>query len=351
MFLACAFSALALISWGLYQLDLPVTRFMRSVHDPTIERVGDVLARLGSGVVLTALGFLMFAAGWLAHRPRLTEVGWQSLLAHGLAAAVTNLLKHLVGRPRPRMTHGGTFEIGPSWASGLDSFPSGHASASFAVATIVAAHVPALAWPAYTLAGCVAVSRIVRGSHFPTDVMAGTLVGCLAGAVIARVALWRGNWREVLRWDAVGEGMTRGFARGLLFVSGGFALLWTLAHAGTTIETAAWLVVGLAMIGTGLALRWRLTSLVGQATSGWSGALLGAGVMATSGLWVVAAVGLLTGMAYRVATEDELPGSVSMNDGSNVEQTPRIEGEVALTAGLLLAVALLQTLRGIAPLV
>ena len=57
------------------------------------------------------------------------------------------------------------------------SFPSGHTSAAFLSATIVATLVPILFWPAYLWASLVGASRILLGVHFPTDTLAGALIG------------------------------------------------------------------------------------------------------------------------------------------------------------------------------
>ncbi|NJO83299.1 MAG: phosphatase PAP2 family protein [Blastochloris sp.] len=86
-------------------------------------------------------------------------------------------LKHLIGRPRPKFAHSGEWQLTPSWASGLDSFPSGHSAASFAVATVLAKRFPAVGPLCLGIAAFVALSRILRGSHFPTDVFGGAVVG------------------------------------------------------------------------------------------------------------------------------------------------------------------------------
>jgi len=57
------------------------------------------------------------------------------------------------------------------------SFPSGHTSGAFLSATVVATLVPALFWPAYIWACLVGASRILLGVHFPTDTLAGALIG------------------------------------------------------------------------------------------------------------------------------------------------------------------------------
>jgi len=53
------------------------------------------------------------------------------------------------------------------------SFPSGHTSASFAIATTIAFNMPRLSIVAFILAFAIGISRIYLGVHYPTDVMAG----------------------------------------------------------------------------------------------------------------------------------------------------------------------------------
>lgn len=57
------------------------------------------------------------------------------------------------------------------------SFPSGHTSGAFLSATVLVAFLPMLFWPAYIWAGLVGTSRILLGVHFPSDTLAGALIG------------------------------------------------------------------------------------------------------------------------------------------------------------------------------
>lgn len=60
------------------------------------------------------------------------------------------------------------------------SFPSGHTSASFAAATAIYAIDRRWGAAAYVLAALIGFSRLYLGVHFPTDVLAGAVVGILA---------------------------------------------------------------------------------------------------------------------------------------------------------------------------
>ena len=57
------------------------------------------------------------------------------------------------------------------------SFPSGHATVSFACATVLALAVPRLRVPLYALAVLISFSRVYVGVHFPLDVIAGAVLG------------------------------------------------------------------------------------------------------------------------------------------------------------------------------
>ncbi|MEQ1558946.1 MAG: phosphatase PAP2 family protein [Methyloglobulus sp.] len=57
------------------------------------------------------------------------------------------------------------------------SFPSGHTSASFMVATLLGHYFPLLLIPLYCCAGLIGFSRVVLGVHFPTDILVGGAMG------------------------------------------------------------------------------------------------------------------------------------------------------------------------------
>jgi undecaprenyl-diphosphatase len=103
------------------------------------------------------------------------------IAAVGAADLLAKLGKTLVHRHRP-FAH----QIGPSERT--HSFPSGHAATAFAGATVLAAFLPRWRVPLFALAVLIGLSRLYNGVHFPTDVVAGAVLGGLVGLVVLRIA-------------------------------------------------------------------------------------------------------------------------------------------------------------------
>jgi len=137
-----------------------------------------VLTVIGGGWGLVPL--LPFAV----HRPTRALTAW--LLAAIVAqSALVSALKLAFGRPRPCDALGWCAPIDVA-SPGGGSFPSGHAAGAFAFAAFVAVRAPRWAVPAFACAFAVAWSRCVLGVHYPSDVLAGALLGGAVGVAFAR---------------------------------------------------------------------------------------------------------------------------------------------------------------------
>jgi undecaprenyl-diphosphatase len=191
--LACCIAALLLTFIRLIEFDAPLTRFVRSLndyhidhlHNPWLRRLSDEGDRVGKGESLIVVSAVFLAAGYALRRPPLKRAGWEMLVAHLVAGGLNTVLKHVVGRGRPKFMHGDHSEFVPFGGSGWDSFPSGHSMATFAVATVLAVRFPKVRWPVIFIALAVSLSRLFRASHFLTDIVAGAVLGVLVGAIVA----------------------------------------------------------------------------------------------------------------------------------------------------------------------
>jgi undecaprenyl-diphosphatase len=107
--------------------------------------------------------------------------------AMALPGLVFTIVKRLIGRARPLVGGGiDPFHYLPlSWKVEYASFPSGHAVDAFAAAAAIGALWPNARPLLWTYAVAIAVSRVVLTAHFPSDVLAGAIVGA-TGALLVR---------------------------------------------------------------------------------------------------------------------------------------------------------------------
>jgi undecaprenyl-diphosphatase len=108
-------------------------------------------------------------------------------LAIGLPSLFATTIKRLIGRARPPLYHPtGPFDYLPfSWRVEYASLPSGHATTAFAAAVALGALFPGARVYLWFYAGLIALSRVVLAAHYPSDVLAGALVGA-CGALLVR---------------------------------------------------------------------------------------------------------------------------------------------------------------------
>lgn len=144
------------------------SRFMRNVE------------RFGAEYSLGVLGGF-YVAGALTDDDRAIAVTQDGLAASIIASGiVTPALKYTFGRSRPNQNQGYN-NFHPF--SGAASFPSGHTTQAFAVASVVSAHYDET-WvkcTAYSVAGLAGLARTYHDAHFASDVVAGALIGTLVG--------------------------------------------------------------------------------------------------------------------------------------------------------------------------
>jgi undecaprenyl-diphosphatase len=148
---------------------------------PQILRVLVVCSRLGDGPVWAGvLAVLPLAGG-----PEGTRCALRGLALGALNLLIYWCLKHATRRLRP-------FENCPDIraclrAGDVFSFPSGHTLHAVAFALLLSTYYPALAPLLWSFALAVATSRVVLGLHYPSDVLAGALIG--GGTATAVVVL------------------------------------------------------------------------------------------------------------------------------------------------------------------
>jgi membrane-associated phospholipid phosphatase len=194
------------------------------VRGEATDAVSDVLRPLGRPEPIYVGSAAAYALGRLVDQPRLADLGLHSFLSLTLANVVMGGMKGVTGRARPwelrvqgtdsTWVYHGPREWSPfagfSDGGPRQSFPSGHTTTAFVLATVLAEELGGVTpWLAYPVAAGVGWSRLNDEAHWTTDVVMGALVGIVAGRLVVRYGHERGGWLErtlLFEPDALGNG-------------------------------------------------------------------------------------------------------------------------------------------------
>jgi undecaprenyl-diphosphatase len=174
--------------WALISLDPLFRGAIAGWRTPGFRAVMEWVTLFGQGWVLGAIGLAVALIGRRLGRRDLFRAGLVAIPALMVSGLLSRVVKILVGRPRPGVVDQDLAHWGPSLAAGYNSFPSGHATAAFTLAAVLASASPSWRPALYGLAALIAFSRVAVDAHFVSDVVAGGLLGWAAGRVAARVA-------------------------------------------------------------------------------------------------------------------------------------------------------------------
>jgi membrane-associated phospholipid phosphatase len=169
--------------------DEPIRFLVNHYRVEPVFRLMHILTWLGLGSVLSVVAIVLFGIGWRWSEKKFKQAGALGLISLAISGVVVQVVKHLTGRPRPKLTDQGIVEWGPSFQSGHDSFPSGHAFSAFALAAVLSSFFPKGRWVWYSLAVLVAVTRVYINAHFASDVFVGAFLGILTGIWASRLKL------------------------------------------------------------------------------------------------------------------------------------------------------------------
>jgi len=169
-------------------LDEPANRFFQGQRTGTTDDIASVFRHMGQPEVWATVPVAMLGVGWIAHDDRLVRSGARVGVSLLLAASVTVGAKFTLGRYRPNESTS-AYDFSPF--SGHGSFPSGHTTMAFALASSLSDEIhrnwaTALLYTAATGTGW---SRMNDEKHWMSDVVAGALVGITSSKLV------NGRWQ------------------------------------------------------------------------------------------------------------------------------------------------------------
>jgi membrane-associated phospholipid phosphatase len=146
----------------------------RLTGSPTFDSIVTPGKYVGNTGVVLGAAAATYAVGRFTHAPRVQHLGMDEIEAALLAEGISQGIKVIVRRDRPISTTG-------AQSSGF-SFPSGHATVTFAAATVLQQHLGYKAGiPTYLAASYVAMSRLHDNRHYASDVIFGAATGIIIG--------------------------------------------------------------------------------------------------------------------------------------------------------------------------
>jgi membrane-associated phospholipid phosphatase len=139
------------------------TRFYKFLSD------ADALISIATPILITTIGLIK-------KDRKITNQGLEIGIALTATVAETYILKYAVNRDRPYVTYR---DLKPLGEEKSRSFPSGHTSSAFSTAMSLSLNYPKwyVAIPAFAWASATGYSRMYLGVHYPTDVLAGAVLG------------------------------------------------------------------------------------------------------------------------------------------------------------------------------
>jgi undecaprenyl-diphosphatase len=146
------------------------TWLINTGFNSALSRVGRYLSKTGDGQLYLIIIAILYAnEGW--DSPFLRAI----LLGFLIERPIYFVLKNGFKRNRPEAALKNFRSL--ITPSDKFSFPSGHTSAAFMMATLMSYFFPALMIPLYCWAALVGFSRVILGVHFPTDTLVGVILG------------------------------------------------------------------------------------------------------------------------------------------------------------------------------
>jgi membrane-associated phospholipid phosphatase len=163
--------------------DEDIERAIRRHRNDTLTSIFDNVQPLGNEYAIGVIG-TFYIAGEIFKDPRAKNTALDAISASAIASGIIdNALKYVVGRGRPTDNQG-AYNFQPF--SGRDSFASGHATEAFALASVISEHynTPWVQFTSYGLASMVGYARLNNNRHWPSDVLAGAVIGTFVGKTV-----------------------------------------------------------------------------------------------------------------------------------------------------------------------
>ncbi len=152
--------------------------FNDTLKNKFLDKFMYIFTYMGGWVITTSFLGGLFILG----KGKARLIGGEGLIALSISQTIVSIIKKVLERERP-------YKILESINTfGIElkdySFPSGHTTAGFTIATVLSFNIPSLSILFYLIALTIGISRMYLGVHYPTDVVAGMILGILTSTIV-----------------------------------------------------------------------------------------------------------------------------------------------------------------------
>jgi hypothetical protein len=179
----------------LYENDAKIRKWALDHKTSTSSDIGDKVTDLGFGKYTPVFLGGMYLYGYAADDGKMRKAPLLAAESFILTGVFVQVLKYTTGRHRPYTGDPPHTWDGPSGhkSGSTMSFPSGHGSSAFAVATVIASEYdnPVVQTLSYGVAAITALDRIAHDAHWASDTFVGFAIGYFTGKAV--VASHRGG--------------------------------------------------------------------------------------------------------------------------------------------------------------
>lgn len=162
-------------------LDLEIFYFLNNLagKNPVFDDLTIFFAEYsGYFLILFFLLFLFFSGFPKRQKIKIFLLAFSSMIIARFG--VVSLIRFFYHRPRPFIDYG----VNQLIVNDGFSFPSGHAALFFALAAIIYFYNKKLGWAFFAAAFLMGLSRVISGVHYPTDIVAGAIIGIVSAYAV-----------------------------------------------------------------------------------------------------------------------------------------------------------------------
>jgi membrane-associated phospholipid phosphatase len=179
--------AVAAVAGSAVLLDRPVHNLMVRNARSSWDQPAQQIQKLGTSYAVALAGGF-YLTGWATGKDEVRATGTDAISASLITGAlIVPASKYVIGRAAPDSGAGPTsFK---AFGGGDNSFPSGHTTEAFTLASVIASHYTD-AWvqvASYGMASLVGVARLEQNAHWTSDVVAGGILGTVVGKAVVRM--------------------------------------------------------------------------------------------------------------------------------------------------------------------